>query len=1088
MASPELSTRVSGVQTPTPAMPQIGVESSFLSTVRPTPHDQRLAFAIMMASTLAFIVTAPFAKTQLTPLPAFLPIYQTAVIISDVITSILLLGQYDILRSRRLFVIAAAYFFNAAMAVFHALSFPGLFAPAGLLGSGPQTTAWLYFFWHGAFPLFVIAYALLTGQKETQRERHIPLVWTAVAAWIVAVAVASILMLLATSGSRFLPEIMSGNVDTDRKVLVAVAVWALSLAALALLWRRTQHTLLDMWLMVIMCIWIFDVALAAVLNHGRYDVGWYMGRVYGLVTAGVVLLALLIENGKLYGRLATASARERAYLSNLHDPVITIDGRGIVLGANPALERVLGYAPEELLGRNISMLMPEPHRGEHDEYLRRYLTTREPHIIGQGRELFGRHKNGELVPLHLTANEVALDGESLFVGTLHDLRDRNRLFEELTRARSDAEQANRAKSAFLATMSHEIRTPMNGVMGMIEVLAHSRLSEHQADLVRTIRESASTLLVIIDDILDFSKIEAGRLEFERQPISISDLIEGLCNSMVTVASGKDVDLDVFVSPDIPDFVLSDDVRLRQVIYNLVGNAIKFSAGRREKRGHVFVRVDVQTASPLRLSFRIEDNGIGIPAEALKDLFTPFTQAEISTTRLFGGTGLGLAICKRLADLMDGEIEVTSAPGVGSVFTVRLPFEPAPEPRRRPRPDITGCSCILIDNDAINANDLRAYLERAGADVRLVKNAEEATQAARHLGTVVVVQGATCESFSEEALHKAFAAAPDARHLVIMRHPQQHVRVQPPDIVIIDGDALRRDVFLRAVAVAAGFASPEMVQDSPQQSFPEQAEPPSVAEARAAGTLILIAEDDETNQKVILRQLALLGYAAEVASNGREALRLWRDGKYALLLTDLHMPEMDGYTLASTIRIEEEEGGDRMPILALTANALHGEANRARMAGVDEYLTKPVKLDLLKSALDRWMPAPSAAALQPQTTDPVGRVDGVLNVEVLKSLVGGEEAVIRELLEHFLLAARTAADEIRDAYGHADYKKVSGVAHKLKSSSRSVGAIPLGDLCAELENAGKAEHGATIEQCKARVETALAAVEARISELLAERQI
>lgn len=1087
MPSPELSVPMPGAQALTHLMPQVGPESSFLSTVRPTSHDRRLALAIMIASTLAFTITAPFARTPLTPLPAFLPIYQTAVIISDVITSILLLGQYDILRSRKLLVIAAGYFFNAAMAVFHTLSFPGLFAPTGLLGSGPQTTAWLYFFWHGTFPLFVIAYAILAGQTEPPRERRSPLIWTTAAAWFVALAVASLLMLLATSGSRFLPEIMTGDADTSKKVLVAVTVWALSLAALALLWQRTQHTLLDMWLMVIMCIWIFDVALAAVLNHGRYDVGWYMGRVYGLVTASIVLLALLIENGKLYARLATASARERAYLSNLHDPVITIDARGIVLGANPALERVLGYAPEELVGRNISMLMPQPHRDEHDEYLRRYLKTREPHVIGKGRELFGQHKNGELVPLHLTANEVSLDGESLFVGTLHDLRDRNRLIEELTRARSDAEQANRAKSAFLATMSHEIRTPMNGVMGMIEVLAHSRLSEHQADLVRTIRESAGTLLVIIDDILDFSKIEAGRLEFERQPISIGDLIEGLCNSMVTVASAKDVDLDVFVSPDIPDYVLSDDVRLRQVIYNLVGNAIKFSAGRPEKRGHVYVRVEVQTPSPLRLSFQIEDNGIGIPAEALKDLFTPFTQAEISTTRLFGGTGLGLAICKRLADLMDGEIEVTSSPGVGSVFTVRLPFELASEPRQRPRPDIAECDCILIDNGVINASDLRAYLEHAGADVQIVKTVDEAAQAALHLGTVVVVQGSAYEDFSEEALHRAFAAAPDARHLVIMRRPQQHVRIRLPDVVIIDGDALRRDVFLRAVAVAAGFASPEMVQDSPQQSFPKQAEPPSVADARTAGTLILIAEDDETNQKVILRQLALLGYAAEVAVNGKEALRLWRDGKYALLLTDLHMPEMDGYTLASTIRLEEESG-HHMPILALTANALHGEANRARMAGVDEYLTKPVKLDLLKSALDRWMPASSAAALHLSASSNVGHVDEILNVEVLKSLVGSEEAIIRELLEHFLLAARTAENEIRDACEHADYKKVSAVAHKLKSSSRSVGAVPLGDLCAELENAGKAEHGVTIEQCRTRVETAIAAVEARISELLAEKQI
>ena len=1068
------------------AAPKGEPEASFLSTVHPTSRDQQLAFAILAVSTLAFFATAPFARAALEPLPAFLAIYQTAVVISDVITSILLLSQYDILRSRRLLVIAAGYFFNAAMAVFHTLSFPGLFAPAGLLGSGPQTTAWLYFFWHGAFPLFVIAYALLTGARETPRERHVPLTWMAILAWLAALAIASVFLFLATFGSRLLPAVMTGDVDNDRKVFVAVAVWILSLSALALLWWRTRRTLLDMWLMVIMCVWIFDVALAAVLNHGRYDVGWYMGRVYGLIAASVVLVALLIENGKLYARLATARARERAYLSNLHDPVITINGNGMVLGANLALERVLGYAPEEVIGRNISVLMPEPQRSEHDEYLRRYLRTGEPHIVGKGRELFGRHKDGTLIPLHLTANEVGLEGERLFVGTLHDLRDRNRLIEELTRARSDAEQASRAKSAFLATMSHEIRTPMNGVLGMIEVLTHSHLSEQQTDLVRTIRESAGTLLVIIDDILDFSKIEAGRLDFELQPVSISDLVEGLCNSMVTVAASKDVDLDIFVSPDIPDYVMSDDVRLRQVIYNLVGNAIKFSAGRPDKRGHVYVRVDVHSAAPLQLVFRIEDNGIGIPADALKELFTPFTQAEVSTTRLFGGTGLGLAICKRLIDLMNGEIEVSSAPGLGSVFTIRMLFDLAPEQRQRPRPSVTGCRCILINDGFSNTDDLHTYLEHAGADVEVVSGVDRAREAARLSGTVVV-QGAASATFSFDALHRAFTGAPDVRHVIIMRHPQQHERVQPPDLVIVDGDALRRDVFLRAVAVAAGLASPEMVQDSSQQSLLGTSEPPNITSARAAGKLILVAEDDETNQKVILRQLGLLGYAAEVAANGKEALRLWREGEYALLLTDLHMPEMDGYTLASTIRLEEDEGR-RMPILALTANALHGEANRARMAGMDEYLTKPVKLDLLKSSLDRWIPETSGVEFTSAITDNTVPGGGVLDIGTLKSMVGDEEIVVHEFLEHFLSAARKAADELRDACGSGDYKRVSAVAHKLKSSSRSVGAIALGDFCAELENAGKAEHAATIEQCWYRVEAAVIAVETHIFSLLADRRI
>lgn len=1057
--------------------------SPFLSTVQPDRAEKRLAVAIALASMLAFLATAPFAGVPLTPVPAFLPIYQSAVVIGDVITAILLLGQYDILRSRGLLVIACGYVFNAAMAVFHALSFPGLFAPAGLFDSGPQTTAWLYFLWHGVFPLFVIAYVILKDKPETRIEGRIRLEWATAVGFGAALAMASTLMWLTTSGVGALPEIMKGDRDAGMKVAIAIAVTAISLSALALLWLRTRHTLLDMWLMVIMCIWIFDVALAAVFNHGRYDVGWYMGRVYGLMAASVVLMALLLENGKLYSMLASASARERAYLSNLHDPVVTIDSHGIVCSANPALQRVLGYTADEAIGRNVSMLMPEPQRSQHDEYLQRHLQDSGSDATGRSREVFGRHKNGELVPLELSITDVRLDDERLFVGTLHDLRDRNRHLEELTQARADAEQANKAKSAFLATMSHEIRTPMNGVIGMIEVLSHSRLSEHQSDLVRTIRESASTLLSLIDDILDFSKIEAGRLELERLPISIGDLIEGLCNSLVSVASGKGVDLDLFVSPDVPEYVLSDDVRLRQVIYNLVGNAIKFSAGQTGKRGHVYVRVDVADVSPLRVAFRILDNGVGMSPEALAQLFMPFTQAEVSTTRLFGGTGLGLAICKRLVNMMDGTIEVTSVPRIGSVFTVRLPFETATDKPQRKRCDLGGTTCIVIDNGGVKSADLRAYLEHAGAAVQFAEDIADAAQAAlRSAPGTVVVQGTTREEFVAEALQVAFAATPDVRHLVIMRGRRRRARIQSADVVILDGDALRRDVLLRAVAVAAGLASPETTEENPSNAHADEVKPPSIASARAAGELILVAEDDDINQKVILQQLGLLGYAAEVAANGKEALRLWREGNYALLLTDLHMPEMDGYALASAIRYEEG-GARRMPIVALTANALRGEANRARMAGMDEYLTKPVTLKSLQAVLEKWMQTvsqPVAASLQAADT-----VSGeALNIEVLKSLVGDDEAVVRDFLAHFLGAANSAASEFREAHSNADYRKIGTVAHKLKSSARSVGALPLGDLCAELENAGKAEDGAAVARWFAQVEAAIAVVAARIEKLLA----
>ena len=1047
----------------------------FLSTVSPSQNERRLALMIVLASMLAFLGTAPFARVPLTPIPAFLPIYQTAVIIGDVITFILLMGQYDILRSRGLFVIACGYLFNAAMAIFHALSFPGLFAPSGLLNSGPQTTAWLYFFWHGSFPLFVIGYVALKGKAATPVEQRIPLAWLLVIAALIAATLATAFMLLATSGAGLLPQLMNGNLDDSTKIFVALAVWAISLAALALLWRRKPHSLLDMWLMVIMLVWVLDVALAAVLNQGRHDVGWYMGRAYGLMAASFVLVALLLENGRLYVQLASASARERAYLSNLHDPVVTIDARGLVRNANPALEHVLGYSAAELIGRNVSMLMPEPQRSEHDGYIERYLRSGNARIIGTAREVTGRHKNGDLVPLELAISEFMHDGERLFIGTLHDLRDRNRMIAELTKARADAEQANLAKSAFLATMSHEIRTPMNGVLGMLEVLEHGSLTEHQRDQVQTMRDSAGTLLALIDDILDFSKIEAGRIELESAPLSVADLVEGLCTSQLSVARRRGVTLSMFVDPDLPERVLGDDTRLRQVLYNLVGNAIKFSAGNPARPGRVKVRAWRVSPAPPRIAFTVEDNGIGMDEAARARLFTPFTQAEASTTRRFGGTGLGLTISRRLANLMGGEIEVSSRPGAGSAFTVTLPFALAPEQPPREQPDLSGLDCFLLDDADLDAEALTRYLEHAGATVRRCSEVEQAARLAPpgNMPAVLIHAAAESRRWRDGMLPARL------RRVGIGHGRRRRARLDAPDCVSIDGDALRRQAFLRAVAIAAGRASPEVFDDRTTDTLPgETTPPPTVAQARAENRLILVAEDDSVNQKVVLQQLALLGHAAEVAGDGAEALARWADGGFALLFTDLHMPALDGYQLAEEIR-RREGGGRRMPIIALTANALRGEAARAKAAGMDDYLTKPVALARLREVLETWLPRGGAAN--------VAMPARALDVAVLRRLVGGDPAILHDFLSDYARAAAQSAAELRAAAAAKDHAQIAVIAHKLKSSSRSVGALPLGDLCAELENAGKRSDAPAVARCMTQFESLFAEVEDELAPLLSEER-
>jgi diguanylate cyclase (GGDEF)-like protein len=290
----------------------------FLSALPAGPGDRRLALAVAMLSGIAFLVAAPLARMALPPVWAFLPIYQSVLVINDLITAVLLFGQFGILRSRALLVLASGYLFSAFMAVAHLLSFPELFSPTGLLGAGPQTTAWLYFLWHGGFPLFVIAYALLkeepAGSRGAWGERPGIAIVSSIAAILL---VAGAFTLLTTAGHDELPAIMQGDRDAPLKVIIATASWMLSLVAVAVLWRRSTHSVLDLWLMVVMCVWVFDIALASVLNAGRFDVGWYSGRIYGLLATSFVLLVLLYENSMLYAALIATHASERRKAAEL---------------------------------------------------------------------------------------------------------------------------------------------------------------------------------------------------------------------------------------------------------------------------------------------------------------------------------------------------------------------------------------------------------------------------------------------------------------------------------------------------------------------------------------------------------------------------------------------------------------------------------------------------------------------------------------------------------------------------------------------------------------------------------------------------
>ncbi|MFA6970367.1 MAG: response regulator [Gallionella sp.] len=651
----------------------------------------------------------------------------------------------------------------------------------------------------------------------------------------------------------------------------------------------------------------------------------------------------------------------------------------------------------------------------------------------------------------------------------------------LEHAKLEAEQANRAKSAFLATMSHEIRTPMNGVIGMIDVLQQSGLNNAQTEMINIIRDSAFSLLVVINDILDFSKIEAGKLVVEHVPMRVAEVVEHACGMLDRMARKQAVELMIFTDPAIPEAVLGDSLRLRQVLINLVNNAIKFSG--KQQQSKVSVRALLADASltengaeQVTVEFCISDNGIGMDETVLSELFTPFTQADVSTTRRFGGTGLGLSISYHLVELMGGRITVQSELGKGSTFTVCLPFERVSD---KPAADtaessVTGVSCLVVGDDTGGqlmglAGDISTYLTHDGVLVERALNMGSARDLAETLqaGMWVWIIDTAGQAPSIDELRATANVHPEQKILFVTigRGQRREPRWQDSDIVTVDGNLLTHRNLLKAVEIAAGRAKqivPEVLPIDARATV----QPLSHEEAIRQGRLILIAEDHEINQKVIMQQLALLGQTADIANNGRDALERWQSGDYALVFADLHMPKMDGYELTAAIRAAEKNAAgpgkmSHVPIIAFTANALKGEAEHCLSIGMDDYLSKPVQLSSLKAMLERWLPV-AAIEPMPAETAPVETAPSAppamllpVDVNVLKALVGDNEATIRDLLLNFRTSAANTAAELRIACAARQATTAGALAHKLKSAARTVGALDLGELCSEMEKAGKA---------------------------------
>ncbi|EHR70387.1 signal transduction histidine kinase [Burkholderiales bacterium JOSHI_001] len=547
--------------------------------------------------------------------------------------------------------------------------------------------------------------------------------------------------------------------------------------------------------------------------------------------------------------------------------------------------------------------------------------------------------------------------------------------QELRLAKDAAEDASRAKSAFLANMSHEIRTPMNGVLGMLDLLRDTRLSERQRHFADTAHSSGEALLAILNDILDFSKIEAGRMALEHAPFELAPLVDDALGLFARDAQAKGVELLAQVDAALPEHLLGDPLRLRQILTNLLSNAVKFTA-----RGEVIVqaRLDSGTDGAPWLALAVRDSGVGMDAPTLARVFDAFSQADVSTTRRYGGTGLGLTICRRLASLMGGELVATSTPGAGSTFTLRLPLAEAPDGSARPAAPAgmpPGLKALVVDDNATGREILLHQLQGMGLAAHSAHGGLEA---------LAQLNGAVREGRPYELL-VLDDRMPGMTGRAVVRALRGDARFADLPIAMLTSVDDRRDDALGPDAVQAWLTKPvrrktlhetllRLAAGGAAPSRPAPLGEPSVLgglddapRARDGGPSatrprVLLAEDHPVNQLVAQTRLRELGCDTVLATNGREAVARWREGGFDLVLMDCHMPELDGFDATREIRALEGPSGDgrRTPIIALTANAMAGDRERCLAAGMDEHLPKPFTRDQLQAALQRWLQATSTA--------------------------------------------------------------------------------------------------------------------------------
>ena len=750
--------------------------------------------------------------------------------------------------------------------------------------------------------------------------------------------------------------------------------------------------------------------------------------------------------------------RQKQYYASILEmsptAIATIDPDANITSWNPAAERLFGYSRDEVMGQNIEELVAgrDELRAEAIEVTRRANEGAVSLITRRMR------KDGSLVDVEVRGAAIVIAGEPIGKFALfHDITD-------LQEARREAEAATEAKSAFLATMSHEIRTPLNAVIGMTELLLGTKLDPEQRSFADVIRTSGEALLSVINDILDFSKIEAGSLDLESQPLDLRECVESAMEVIAPGAAAKGLDLAYLLRPGTPEALVGDATRLRQILLNLLNNAVKFT-----ERGEVVLTVDSErlanddeSEGRYRFHLAVEDTGIGIPEDQMDRLFESFSQVDASTTRRYGGSGLGLAISKRLAEFMGGTMWVESRVGEGSTFHFTIDAEAAPRPVRAyddSASPLLHKRVLILDDNATNRHILRAQTESWGMLARDTGSPGEALEWIRR-----------GDPFDVAVLDMQM---PEMDGLAVAREIRRHRDSQRLRLVLLTSLGRREEADdVQFAAYLTKPIRPSQLYDSLVEALGGQllaaslqkAEPRAEVPAESTTLRVLVVEDNAVNQQLALLLLQKLGCRTDVAGTGLEALHALERESYEVVLMDVQMPEMDG--LEATRRIHERQASARPHIIAATANATKADREHCLAAGMDDYLSKPIRMEELAAALARVPRATPVAALDASV------------VKRLRAAIGDVETA--EMIDLFLAEAPKLIASLRESLERGDAETVRRSAHTLKSNAATFGASVLSDLCQELE--ASAEQG-TLENARdllSRVEAEYAQVRSSLA--------